>query len=384
MTRRRSLLRAVAGLGAAAIALVAYLQFLWVPSWDFPPARPFAGSRWFNPYEGATGEALRVNFHVHARAWGGLAPGKGSSESIYAAYQALGYDLAAISNYQSIAPPPESGLSLPTYEHGIGAGKQHQTVVGADRVVWLDYPAFQTATHEQHVVEALRDHAELVFLNHPGHVDAYSLAEMSELTGYDGLEIASRFGNWTGHWDAALSAGRPVWGVASDDCHDVGKPKYVGRGWLMVHAAARTSDAIVAALKVGRFHAVWTDPGATPNRLLECRVDRDRLELRCAEPADSIRLIGQGGALLAELTSRPDASWPLAPSDSYVRAEVRTRGATLYLNPILRTDGDRPTAPRAVLLRGPTLLKRIGGAIALLAAALLGPLRCWRRRVPIA
>jgi hypothetical protein len=35
------------------------------------------------------------------------------------------------------------------------------------------------------------------------------------LTGYDALEVASKYGVWEDYWDAALSAGRPVWGVAS-------------------------------------------------------------------------------------------------------------------------------------------------------------------------
>jgi hypothetical protein len=74
-----------------------------------------------------------------------------------------------------------------------------------------------------------------------------------------------------------------LWGVATDDSHDyftwgVGRTN-PGRGWVMVEAAERTPDAIVEAMRAGRFYA---SSGVTL-RSVEADSKAYRLEIE-AEP----------------------------------------------------------------------------------------------------
>jgi len=377
---RRSALRVLRWAGATLGLLVVYLQCFWAPIYRYAPATPFTGPSWFNPYAGFTGDGLRVNFHAHSRAWGGLTKGSVAPDDIYARYRELGYDLAAISNYQHITEPPSvASLYVPTFEHGLGLGKQHQTVIGARSVLWFDYPLLQTTRHKQHVLDLLAGSCDVLVLNHPFHHSVvfgggYALDEMRQLSGYQALEVATPYGVDTRYWDAALSAGRPVWGIASDDSGGTHRPKRIARGWLVVHGASeRSGPAIVAAVRAGTFHSVWADHEKAPNRLLECRLIEEGplLHVRCESPADRIVLRGQDGVIQAEQPSSTEARFCLADVGPYARVEIETRKATLYLNPVMRCGEPGAAGPGAIIDPVLTSAMRVGGASLLVGAALL-------------
>ncbi len=127
-------------------------------------------------------------------------------------------------------------------------------------------------------------------------------------------------------WDAALTAGATVWGVASDDAHHYfdadavrsrGEDAFTGdRGFVMVRAA-RTADAIRDALRRGDFYA--------SNGLLLAKVAVEDGALVVAaqgERAVHFAFIGAGGRVLAASDGRA-ARFPLARArGGYVRALV--------------------------------------------------------------
>lgn len=99
------LLRALLRLAVFLLGLTLIFNHAWAPRYDFPPAVPFAGSHWYNPYEGVEDGWLRANFHAHTRTWPLARVEDISSEDVVQAYRDLDYDIYGISNYQLIAPP---------------------------------------------------------------------------------------------------------------------------------------------------------------------------------------------------------------------------------------------------------------------------------------
>jgi hypothetical protein len=373
--------------GFAVLALVfaslAYLEFAWAPDYEFPPPTPFHGDRWYNPYAGYRGGGLRANFHAHSEAWSGLTFGDTPPRQLYGLYKALGYEVIGISDYMAIEGPQDpNDPYLSAYEHGYTPGRRHQTVIGAKRVNWLDYPLGASANQKQSVLDALRAGAPFVVINHPTKADSYAIDDMAKLTGYDAIEVATKYGVWEDFWDAALSAGRPVWGFAADDGHaqtESGSGSHVGIGSVVIHAQ-RDADDVLRALREGRFHALYTRQNEGPIALDFCEIDAGVLHVRVGEVADTIRFYGEHGALRSEERRKAEAVYTLRPDDPYVRVEVIAHQAVLYLNPVIRWDGVALPKPEARVRERPTWLRRGIGALVWLGAAIAiarSPL--WRR-----
>src|SRR5262245_61855581 len=84
------------------IRVVSVMFCLWhgvSPVYRFPSAEPFRGGQLFNPYSRSVTPWWKVNLHAHSRAWGGLTNGRSTAEETVSRYRAMGYDVAAVSNY---------------------------------------------------------------------------------------------------------------------------------------------------------------------------------------------------------------------------------------------------------------------------------------------
>jgi hypothetical protein len=121
-------------------------------------------------------------------------------------------------------------------------------------------------------------------------------------------------------WDAVLSSGRTVWGVATDDAHDYeegGGGRYpAGGAWIMVDAE-RDADAIVEAIGQGRFYA------STGVFLREVGIEGDAFAVAIDDRSTGphrIRFVGDGRTL-AEASGR-SARLTLVGATRYVRVEV--------------------------------------------------------------
>ena len=364
-------MRAAAAIAVFLLALATSFELAWPPFYDFPPEREFRGDRWYEPYAGYRGGGLLANFHAHADAWGGLTFGEASREELHALYKARGYDVVGISDYMSIAPAHAGdALYLSAYEHGYTVGRRHQTVIGAERVDWFDYPLGRSARNKQSVIDRLRPAAEFIVLNHPTKARSYSIRDFAELTGYDALEVATKYGVWDDFWDAALSAGRPVWGMAADDGHaQHSGPSHLGIGSVVIHAEAPTREAVLRALRGGRFHSSYTRQNETPLPLVRCEIVNGELVVKVGRRAEVIRFYSSHGDLRREERGRDEARYRLAPDDPYVRVEAIAQGAVLYTNPVIRWDGVALPRPEATVRPLPTWLARVAALIALAVLA---------------
>jgi hypothetical protein len=136
-------------------------------------------------------------------------------------------------------------------------------------------------------------------------------------------------------WDAALSAGVDLWGVATDDAHhyhDDGSGKYpAGGGWVAVRAA-RDPRAIVAALAAGRFYAstgvVLARAGAESGELV--------VEVDPTSPGEHAISFISDGRIVHAIQAR--SARATIPPGSYLRAVVRRLGdgAQAWVQPARR------------------------------------------------
>lgn len=352
MTNTNRLKRVFRGLAALTILVVA-LPYAWSPIYTFPEPTRFSGAQIWNPYASLQGTWQRANFHAHGRAWLGFTNGEQRNEDVVNRYRALGYSVPGVSNYQWIAAH-HGVATIPIYEHGFNVIKQHQLAIGAREVEWFDFLVGQASSHEQYLIDRLAGKTALVALAHPATRDAYTEADLQRLTRYHLIEIVNGPFAVPAIWDAALSAGRPVWAIANDDTHDLGDARRTAAGWTMIDAASPTLDDIVDALRAGRSYAVQRTGAvgaADVTALDSLTVDDDEtlsVVLRGA-PSD-ISFIGQNGVVRKVVKNVTGAQYRMVDADTYVRVVVESPQTVLYLNPVIRYDGNAaPVMPRATV-----------------------------------
>jgi hypothetical protein len=347
-------------LGVVALGASPYLIF---PAYDFPPPTPFHGTHWYNPYDGATAPWQMANFHAHSRAWGGVTNGRQQPNQVIARYASLGYALPTLSNY--LETDTIAG-TLAVYEHGLNLTKAHALVIGARRVDWLDFPLGQGIQHTQFLLNRLSADGE-VAITHPYLRGAHSLDDMARLAGYDLLEVVSHFGCAEAYWDAALSAGRPIWGIGGDDTHNASDARQTGRMWTLVSAASLSRDDVLAALRAGRTITVRGRAGRDAVAMRTVAMRGDTLSVELDRHVERIEFIGQQGRLLARTSGDARASFVVPAGEPYVRTVVRDAGTTLFLNPVVRTAGGAPLAPVAFTNTSRTWTTRVAALVLVLA-----------------
>jgi hypothetical protein len=197
--------------------------------------------------------------------------------------------------------------------------------------------------------EAKKLGAQLVTINHPQYYWGMTPEVLIEIAkrGASLVEVANvQFdAKWNGGdkdhpstealWDAVLSTGATMWGIASDDAHDYapdGSGKYpAGGGWIVVKAR-RDPRAILDALSAGRFY------GSTGVTLARAEVDGEELVVEVA-PGEgnhhyTITFVENGkvAATTSGLTARR-----LLPGTGYVRAVItRDDGKKAWVQPARR------------------------------------------------
>jgi hypothetical protein len=343
-----------------ALLFVVTIEYLISPVYIFPEPKPFSGKELFNPYQGIDSNFWRKgNFQIQSEAWGGVTDGrKNTNDAIDSIYGLLGYDIIPTSDYQKINKHGSDRESyIPVYEHGYGIWKNHHVMVGADKVIWTDYPIFQTMHNKQNMVNILRPTTELIFIAHPKLRLGWAPEDMTWLTNYDGIEVLNGYRVSIEHWDAALSAGKYARILANDDAHDISNRNEVGRYCTFIHSESLKGEDIVAAMKAGQMFGAdidrpWDEPmdvkiekALNLPKLTGANLYGDTLVVSVNKMASKIRFIGQNGTALDSTMNVKEASYLIREHDAYVRAEIFfPNRTTYYLNPVIRYDGGDPFA----------------------------------------
>jgi hypothetical protein len=198
----------------------------------------------------------------------------------------------------------------------------------------------------QNNLNIIRKAGALPSLNHPNFHWAISIEDMLKVDGLTHFEV------YNGHpqvnnpgggglpsldqmWDAQLTAGRRLYGIAVDDAHHFKKfgpdSSNPGRGWVNVRASSLSADSIIRGLQNGDFYS------SSGVKLSDMRFSEGTysLAIDSAEwEKTTTRFIGAGGKVLATSFEK-NPSYRLSPADKYVRARVESSaGTTAWTQPV--------------------------------------------------
>lgn len=252
-------------------------------------------------------------------------------------------------NLEHCDPPPEPGLACLLHVNGLFVGTDTSVIASLPPPVQPD--RLELFAHAMEVTEAL---GGIALLNHPNFHYAADADLVSALAGRGLMmfemaneAVDSNNDGDAAHpsteamWDAVLSTGARVWGVATDDAHHYydaeqvrarGELAHVGdRGWVMVKASPQRAS-IRAALERGEFYST--------NGVVLSDVDLEGRALRIvADPASEgphrFVFIGIGGAVLDRQRGREARYEPPAEYTGYVRVLVKDRaGRRAWTQPV--------------------------------------------------
>ncbi|HVZ56836.1 MAG TPA: hypothetical protein VG870_09285 [Chitinophagaceae bacterium] len=337
--------------GLVLLSLVIWLlvaQYLLCPQYRFTEPEPFHGAYLYNPYQNLVqGRWIQCNFHAHTNAWNGITNGRGSAEDLFRRYQELGYTVHAVSEYEKIDTTGRQQPSyVAAYEHGYNATKTHQLVLGASRVCWPDFLFPQSRANKQWMLNQLSaDPGVVVELNHPVVRNGYTARDMAYLAGYQCIEVLNPAGRSFSLWDAALSAGKPVFATGNDDTHNVFDQGSLGRFCTWLYVDTLSQAYLLRSLREGKGYAMEVGSAdrtsLTSPLLRACELRGDTLLIRLNRPADRIEFTGQHGKTLAVVCRADQAAYRIRREDNYVRTSLHfADGTSLYLNPVFRYGGD--------------------------------------------
>ncbi len=246
-------------------------------------------------------------------------------------------------------PPPEPDGRCRIHVNALGVtGRPEGKVEWADRATRSRRAMYRAA------LRWMETHGGLAQLNHPQWhwgmtpellgglaADGVRLVEIANVQCPRWNAGTAAYPSMEALWDAVLTAGATMWGVASDDAHDYraggGGTYPAGGGWVMVDAP-REPQAILDALAAGRFYA------STGVALARAEVRQGALEVEVEAGAVGrhlIRFIGAGGAVLDEVEG-PLGRFPLDRAPGYLRVVVeRGDGARAWVQPV-RTAAPSP------------------------------------------
>jgi hypothetical protein len=338
------------------IALVA--QYVVNPKYSFPEPHPFRGNFIYNPYRGADSTRWeRANFHVHTRSHFGMTNGADSNQYVDRFYRYFNYGIIGISDYQRINDyEKKNSWFIPEYEHGFMYYKNHQLVLNAKKVSWIDYFFYQTLSNKQYIIDYLKKDPDVVLtINHPALRQGYSFNDFKYLGNYNCVEISNNDRLFTSYYDTILSAGHPVFLMANDDAHNLTRLIEGCHSFNLVNTIP-VRDSILQALTTGR--SVGVNFNVTPYKsneekkaglmrlpaIRKISMEADTLTVSLSKPVKTFRFIGQNGAERAMISETPIGKYAFRDDDTYIRTEIICEDGTIYfLNPVFRYDGTNLT-----------------------------------------
>ena len=159
-------------------------------------------------------------------------------------------------------------------------------------------------------------------------------------------------------WDAILSSGVLLHGVAVDDAHTFkqpGNPNVAGpgRGWIAVRAPRLEARALLDAIERGEFYA------STGVELEDLQVSPQRVHVAVKPVASSkyrVQFLGKGGRVLSE-SIEPVATYVPKGDEGYVRARVlESNGRVAWIQPVAIAARGSGAEPLAMTLAAAALL----------------------------
>lgn len=286
---------------------------------------------------------MRGNLHTHTLE----SDGDSTPAEMARWYAEHGYDFLVITDHDKLTRLASDAIVLiPGEEITSHLPKRplHVNAIGIEEPI---KPATGESAVEimQKNVDAVRKGGGIALINHPNFGWAVGTEELMQIEGATLLEIASGhpYVNMLGPpsvesmWDALLTKGKRIWGVAVDDSHHLKNPwdVYValpGKAWVVVRAEKKDAKSIVDALRRGDFYA------STGVELEDYAADAKSIAVKVKEKNLAryvIQFIGPNGRVLQE-TKGATATYTRG-KEPYVRAKViDSNGKMAWCQPVFR------------------------------------------------
>jgi len=296
------------------------------------------------------------NTHTHTQYSDGDSP----PEVVVDWYESHGYDFLFLTDHNILIPDDHlatlqrGGLSVWQGEE-VTMAAVHVNGLGLRDLIYPSQPGksiYEAEVKESRderirwAVEQIVAQNGVAHVNHPNYLWTLTIEHLLEAGDFGLLEVANGHAGSNNEgdetrpstealWDALLSAGRQVWGVASDDAHQFttwgANRANPGRGWLQVEADSDRMTDILEALRKGRFYA------SSGLELAGYLASSSELSLELADAEATIELVGRDGVVL-EAVQGSRASFDLRRTGSPY-ARVRTTaadGRQLWTQPTFR------------------------------------------------
>lgn len=200
----------------------------------------------------------------------------------------------------------------------------------------------------QRNIDAIRAAKGVPHINHPNFRWAMTADELKQVKSTKLFEIYNghpQVNNLGGGgvpgveeaWDAILTSGLMLYGLAVDDAHTFLRPDdrsaaRPGQGWIFVRAASLSPTAIIAAMERGDFYA------STGVELSDYSINATSMTVAVKATSFSkyrIQFIGRGGRMLNEVLAS-SATYRFRGDEGYVRARVvESNGLMAWGQPVL-------------------------------------------------
>lgn len=308
-------------------------------------SNPPAGKRWF-----------KGNLHTHTL----NSDGDSTPHEVTTWYREHGYNflvltdhnhLTDITGLNAIHAAKDKFLLITGEEVSARYNKKpiHINAFNPERLVQAQ-DGDSVASTIQNNVNEIRSAKGIPSVNHPNFHWAISIQDLMAVKGlglfevYNGHPMVNNdggggFASLDEMWDALLTAGQRLHGIAVDDAHHFkkfGKEfSNPGHGWVWVRAESLTPQAILAAIEAGEFYASsgvkLQDVAATSSEY--------RLDIARGSNWDeklTTYFIGDGGKVLARSFDEKPV-YKFAGNEKYVRARIESSGgAKAWTQPVFR------------------------------------------------
>jgi predicted metal-dependent phosphoesterase TrpH len=253
------------------------------------------------------GPFFKGNLHTHST----LSDGRLSPEETCRRYREAGYDFLCLSDHLVgvYGYPVADTRAFRTNAFTTILGAEVHTGAMANGEIWHllavglptdferprapDFAPAPGAETAAALAARCRDAGAFVAVAHPQWsgltlADARGIEAAHAVEIYNhGCHVESDRADGTAIFDLLLSEGRRLTAIATDDAHFIG-PDHFG-GWVMVRADANEPEALLAALKEGRFYATQGPD------LRGIAREGDALRVACS-PVERVMVLGPGSA----------------------------------------------------------------------------------------
>ena len=313
-----------------------------VASQSAQPATP-GGGRWY-----------RGNTHAHTI----NSDGDSTPDEVAKWYREHGYQFVVLTDHNVLTPVDGlNGLLAMEEQFLVIKGEEITDPFGGKplHINGLDVsghvpPQGGTSVADvlQRDVDAIRQAKGVPHINHPNFGWAITRQELQQVRNnrlfeiFNGHPTVNNLGGggvpgMEDVWDAILSNGTLLYGIAVDDAHtfkDPANPNVPapGRGWVVVRAPRLEARALVDALERGDFYA------STGVELADYQASAQQMTVAVKTTAFSkyrIQFVGRGGRVLRE-SLEPAATYEMRGDEGYVRARVvESNGRMAWCQPVV-------------------------------------------------